>query len=220
MRRRPVTRSEIRFNGRYISTLPVDAVRKEDFGRIVPILELWAPLLRSLTQWRRGDDAQWAQFFNAIGIPKKPQTPEPVRLPDRYVWPEPRLCSCQRCGDEFYRLGGSGRYCSDVCAEAGQAVRNAAIAEARAAARADRYCANPDCNKPLTTQRSTMKFCSERCRQAIRNAAIAEARAAARADRYCARCNEPITAQRSTMKFCSERCRAAAHRERKAAEAS
>ncbi len=170
MRRNPVTRCEIRFNGRYISTLPVDAVRKEDFGRIVPILELWAPLLRELTQWRRGDDAQWALFFNAIGPPRKPQTPEPVRLPDRYVWPEPRLCSCRRCGREFYRLGGSGRFCSDVCAEtfwrANLAVRNTAIAEARAAARAGRYCANPDCNKPLTAQRSTMKFCSERCRAA------------------------------------------------------
>jgi len=53
MRRKPVTRSEIRFNGRYISALPVDAVRKEDLGRIVPILELWAPLLRSLSQWQR-----------------------------------------------------------------------------------------------------------------------------------------------------------------------
>ena len=41
IRRKPVTRSEIRFNGRYISALPVDAVRKEDLGRIVPILESW-----------------------------------------------------------------------------------------------------------------------------------------------------------------------------------
>jgi hypothetical protein len=171
MRRHPVTRSEIRFNGRYISTLPVDAVRKKDSGRIVPILELWAPLLCSLTRWRRRDDA-WAQFFNAIGSPRKPQMPP-------YVWPEPRLCSCQHCGREFYRLSGSGRYCSDVCTKASRAVRNEAMAKSRS-----------------------------------------EARAAARADRHCARCNEPIIAQRSTSIFCSVRCRVAAHRERKAAEAS
>jgi hypothetical protein len=113
-------------------------VHIEDLGRIVPILERWAPLLRSLSQSRGRDDAQWAQFFNAIGPPKKPQTPEPVRLADRYVWPEPRLCSRQRRTCEFYRVGGSGRYCSDGCSEASwrasRAVRNTAMAKSRSEA--------------------------------------------------------------------------------------
>ena len=93
------------------------------------------------------------------------------------------------------------------------------MAQARAADRADRYCANPDCNKPLTAQRSTKKFCSERCRQTVRYTAMAEARAAARADRCCANpdCNKPLTARRSTKEFCSERCRAATHRKRETA---
>jgi hypothetical protein len=160
MRRNPVTRSEIRFNGHCISTLPVDAVRKEEFGRIVPLLELWAPLLCSLTRWRRRDDA-WAQFFNAIGSPRKSQMP-------RYVWPEPRLCSCPRCGREFYRVRGKARYCSDVCTKASRAVRNEAMAksrsETRAAARADRHCARG--NEPIMAQRSTREFCSVRCRVA------------------------------------------------------
>jgi hypothetical protein len=38
--------------------------------------------------------------------------------------------------------------------------------EAQAAARADRSCANPDCNRPIAALRSTMKFCSARCRVA------------------------------------------------------
>jgi hypothetical protein len=171
MRRKPVTRSEIRFNGRYISALPVDAVRKEDLGRIVPILELWAPLLCSLSQGRGRDDAQWAQFFNAIGPPK---TPEPMRLPDRYVWPEPRLCSCQRCGCEFYRLGGSGRFCSDVCAETFWRTSRAVRAKAaRAAAHADSRCTR--CNEPIAAKRSDSKFCSVRCRVAACRERKAEA---------------------------------------------
>jgi hypothetical protein len=179
MRRNPVTRSEIRFNGHCISTLPVDAVRKEEFGRIVPLLELWAPLLCSLTRWRRRDNA-WAQFFTAIGPPRNLQRPEPVHLPNRYMWPEPRLCSCQRCGGEFYCVGGRGRYCSDVCAEASwrasRAARNTAMAksrsEARAATRADRHCAR--CNEPILSQRSTRKFCSVSCRVAAHRERKAE----------------------------------------------
>jgi hypothetical protein len=120
-------------------------VRKEDFGRIVPTLKLWVPRLRSLTR----DDAQWARFFNAIGPPRKPRTPEPVRSPDRYVWPEPRLRSCQRCGREFYRVSVGGRYCSDFCAEAFWG-----------AARAVR-CAQ--CGEPITARRSDSQFCSVRC---------------------------------------------------------
>jgi hypothetical protein len=135
----------------------------------VPILELWAPLLRSLSQWRGRDDAQWAQFFNAVGPPRKPQTPEPVRLPDRYVWSEPTLCCCQSCGCEFYRVGGSGRYCSDLCAEASWRASRAVRAKAaRAAGRADSRCAH--CNEPITAQRSDSKFCSMRCRVAAHRA--------------------------------------------------
>ena len=83
-----------------------------------------------------------------------------------------------RAAEVFYRVYLSSRYCSDDCAEASRgeqrASRNPAMVEARsetrAAARADRRCANPDSNKPLTAQRASMKFCSIRCRVAAHRA--------------------------------------------------
>jgi hypothetical protein len=164
-RRKPVTRSEIRFNGRHITTLPVDAVRKDDFGRIAPIRELWGPLLRSLNQWREHNDGQ-AQAFKSSGLPTRPRKPIPIRLPIRYVRPEPRLCACQQCGRAFYCVYGSGRYCSDPCAEISW--RETPIVKARLEPRAaplpERRCANSNCNKPFAAQRPTMRFCSRRCR--------------------------------------------------------
>ncbi len=145
MRRKPVTRSEIRLNGQRISTLPADAVRKDADGYIVPIAKLWAPLLRSLSEGH---------------------------MPERYYFLQLKLRTCQRCGHEFYGVSLNGRYCSDTCAKAswreGRAVSIAAMvkarSEARAAARTDRRCAR--CNELITAQRSTGKFCSVRCRVA------------------------------------------------------
>lgn len=176
MRRKPVSRSEIRFDGFYgrVRTLPVDAVRPgEDAGfgdkYIVPIPKLWAALLQELTEWRKRDVACWQAAF---GFRQNP--PDPVRLSESYHPMLLRLRACQRCGREFYNLSLNGRYCSDDCAKAswrdGRAGSVAAMVKARseerAAARADRRCANPDCNKPITAERSTGKFCSVRCRVA------------------------------------------------------
>jgi hypothetical protein len=61
VRSKPVTRNEIRFDGRCISTLPVDAVRKNDDWDIVPIRKLWAPLLRSLNRASKRKDKEWAR---------------------------------------------------------------------------------------------------------------------------------------------------------------
>jgi len=177
MRRKPVTRSEIRFNGSFIATLPVDAVREEDRGYIAPIHKLFAPLLRSLNRASKRDYDERAQAFEAIGLAQRGAW-EPISLPDRYIYRMPRLCACQRCGREFYRVTTSGHYCSDDCAEASQgeqrASRNAEMvrtrSKERAAARAGRRCANPDCNKRLKAQRSSMKFCSIRCRVAVHRA--------------------------------------------------
>jgi hypothetical protein len=195
MRRKPVTRSEVRFDGSRIWTLPADAVRVEKDDDlpwredIVPIPKLWAPLLGALNRAgkRRHEEREQAianmsiedrALYANLRISTKPTSWEPIRLPDRYIYAQPRLCTCQHCNREFYRVSLNGRYCSDDCAKAswrdGRAGSVAAMVKARS-----------------------------------------EARAAARADRRCAHCNEPIKAQRSTNKFCSVRCRVATHREGK-----
>jgi hypothetical protein len=164
-RRKPVTRAEIRFNGRHITTLPVDAVRKDDFGRIAPIRELWAPLLHSLNRWRKRDD-EHAQVVKATGLATTPWKPIPIRLPIRFLRPEPRLCACQQCGRAFYCVYGSGRYCSDRCAEISwrETPIVKARSEPRAAPRPERRCANSTCNKLFAAHRPTMRFCSADCR--------------------------------------------------------
>ena len=132
MRRKPVQRHEVRFDGSRITTLPADSLRQGEYAR-EPIPRLWAPLLRQL------------------------KAKEP--------WPYSRgKCRCRHCGSQFYRVPGSGgHYCSDQCATV---VRNAAFvkarSEARAKARADRKCAQ--CGEPIEARRSTMRFCSIRCR--------------------------------------------------------
>jgi len=99
-----------------------------------------------------------------------------VSLPERYAVARYRggvsLGTCQHWGANS--IASNGRYCSDDCAKAswrdGRAGSVAAMvkvcSEVRAAARADRHYANPECYKPLPAQRSTMKFCSVRCRVA------------------------------------------------------
>jgi endogenous inhibitor of DNA gyrase (YacG/DUF329 family) len=134
MRRKPVQRHEVRFDGSRITTLPADSLRKGEFGREASP-KLWGPLLRSLK----------------------------VKEP----WPYSRgKRKCERCGSAFYRIPGSySHYCSDQCANT---VHNAAFvkarSEARAAARANRKCET--CGKAIKAQRSTMRFCSVRCRVA------------------------------------------------------
>ena len=138
MRRKPVQRHEVRFDGEHITTLPADSLRQGEFGREANP-KLWAPLLRQLK----------------------------VKEP----WPYSQgKCKCVHCGTKFYRVPGRrSRYCSDQCISA---VRNAAFvkarSEARAAARANRKCEG--CGKAIKAQRSTMRFCSVRCRVASHRA--------------------------------------------------
>jgi hypothetical protein len=134
MRRRPVQRHEVRFDGERITTLPADSLRQGEYGREANP-KLWAPLLRQL----------------------KVKEPWPY---SRGKW------KCQHCRSTFYRVPGShSHYCSDQCANT---VRNAAVvkarSEARAKARAGRKC--EACGKAIEAQRSTMRFCSVRCRVA------------------------------------------------------
>jgi hypothetical protein len=227
MRRTPVMRSEVRFDGKEITTLPADAVTEDSLGWLVPIQKLFAPLLRSLDRSTSYEYEQAIQSRKDVpsqaGVGMKPW--EPIRCPwpyDRHGGPH----ACRRCGRGFYR-SIAGRYlptafCSDACAEATReevrAFHNAATKKARseatAAARAGRRCAY--CDKPLTAQRSTKKYCDAHCRfqadhsgtrYAARRKALSEAAAAARAGRRCAYCNKPIKALHSTKKFCDAHCR-------------
>jgi hypothetical protein len=80
--------------------------------------------------------------------------------------------TCRHCESEFYRTRLSGHtYCSDKCADAGQKVLVAkavkARSEQRAAERAKWNEVCEMCQKPIKARRSTMRFCSVRCRVAM-----------------------------------------------------
>jgi endogenous inhibitor of DNA gyrase (YacG/DUF329 family) len=141
MRRKPVTRDEVRFDGEHITTLPADSLRQGEYGREANP-KLWAPLLRQLK----------------------------VKEP----WPySGGKWKCVHCGTTFYRVPGRhSHYCSDKCAAAAHAAAMAPIVKAhsiaRAKARANRKCET--CGKAIKAQRSTMKFCSVRCRVASHRA--------------------------------------------------
>jgi hypothetical protein len=184
MRTKPIRRDEVRFDGSRITTLPRNSVRLDKWGDPQPIRKLWAPLLRALDRAQRvafaKRVAEWdspaavanrdASMQAGIGAWafKRPEPPPSITTP-RPLWGDPHTC-CQ-CRKEFYRVQRSGRTCcSDKCA---QAAHTAAVVQrrsaARAAKRADLECAV--CGKRLQARRSTMRFCSVRCRVAAhRNA--------------------------------------------------
>lgn len=166
MRRKPISRDEIRFDGGRIITLPLDSVSEDEWGRREPIVRLWTPLLRSLNRKRRADweaGAETRAEMAKLGFSGFKE-PTPIDAPHPYSFP----CTCHHCGREFYRVRwGSGRYCSDVCA-AGSRTRTraawrarmvAARSEARAEARADRTCLH--CGEPIEAQRSTRQYCND-----------------------------------------------------------
>jgi endogenous inhibitor of DNA gyrase (YacG/DUF329 family) len=139
MRSKPIQRDEVRFDGRRITTMPADSGRKNGLA-FEPIAKLWAPLLRSL------------KITTPLGQPD-PLGPY----------------TCRHCGRKFHHLrqggGGTPHYCSDQCAGiAHQAAVSKSRSEQRALERADRACAT--CGKPITAKRSTMRFCSVKCRVA------------------------------------------------------
>jgi hypothetical protein len=169
-RTKPVTRDEIRCGYR-IETMPANSMHKNRDGDLEPIADLWAPLLRSLDQERKQDWEGWVK----AGLDSADRPPEPITVPHPYY---KRIC--RHCGRAFYKAdkgprqnGGVPLYCSDKCVAA---VHSAAMrpivkarSQARAAARANRKCAT--CGKPIKAQRSTMRYCSVKCRvSAHRNA--------------------------------------------------
>ena len=171
MRRKPVTRDEVRFDGwSHITTLPVDAVRKKSKTKFYDyeiIRRLWTPLLRQLNQakkqeWQSEPKEHRGKFYS-------------IEYPE-VGW---RTRFCRHCEKPFYdafiRDAAGHRhstYCSDRCMSLAHAPRRAAwLAEfvkarsqQRAEARADLTC--QACGKPLKAERSTRKFCSGRCRVA------------------------------------------------------
>jgi endogenous inhibitor of DNA gyrase (YacG/DUF329 family) len=145
MRRKPVSRDEVRFNGSTITTAPMDAVGPYSWRNPTEIFEpLWEPLVDALGTW----------------------------MPPRFelVEAEP----CRQCGRKFWRnCRSNGFYCSDRCAAIARRAKYATTqGAARAAARSGRRCER--CGEPIEAERSTKRFCSVRCRVAAFRALAAE----------------------------------------------
>jgi endogenous inhibitor of DNA gyrase (YacG/DUF329 family) len=168
MRRKPVRRDEVRFNGRTITTAPVDAVGAYEWGHPAGvILRLWAPMLRELNHAQRKEWESYAEArkkFAGSGT----GAPEPITLPGSYeltMAPAP----CRQCGRRFWRnhRSANGAFCSDHCAAFARRGKYAATrSKERAAARSSRRCENEACGRPIEAERSTKRFCSVRCRVA------------------------------------------------------
>ena len=137
MRRKPVRRDEVRFNGRSITTAPADVVGPYSWRNPT---EIFKPL--------------WELLVDALGAP----------MPPRYELREAE--PCRQCGRKYWRNYRSGGvYCSDRCAALARRAKYATTqGAARAAARAGRKCEG--CGEPLRAARSTKRFCSVRCRVA------------------------------------------------------
>jgi hypothetical protein len=155
MRKRPITRDEVRVDYYQVRTLPMGSFHRDTKQ---PIVQLWQPLLDQLRQqevewWESGPAAKpelWGEFKSSVII----------------VTPDTQA-SCHYCGRRFYcHHRYQGKWCSDKCARKARAPRIAAAvkarSQARAKARAGRRC--KICGKPLAAQRSTARFCSVRCR--------------------------------------------------------
>jgi hypothetical protein len=162
MRRKPVTRVEIRFNGNHITTLPANTVRETEDGRVEVIEHLWTALVDSLNKAQR---PKWR--FGRVEPPNVIACPDPD---DGRGWHKPR--QCPQCKGKFYpAMIGNGnfekaRYCSDRCRNTKQSL---ARSKDRAAGRARRVCAG--CGQRFDARRSTMRFCSGKCRVAGHRAA-------------------------------------------------
>jgi endogenous inhibitor of DNA gyrase (YacG/DUF329 family) len=162
MRTKPVRRDEVRYSYPGFTAFPIDSMRKHDKWRyLVPVAKLWRPLLRQLDE----EEKKLWEHYAQIGMPISRER-TPVRAPD-LIYPETKF-ACRQCGRRFYRLQAMGVYCSDKCvAEARRAAMAPVVkarSKARAAARANRKCKT--CGKPIKAKRSTMRFCSVRCRVA------------------------------------------------------
>jgi hypothetical protein len=163
MRTKPIQRDEIRFGYRPpgITTAPASSMRKDRDRLLRPVNpKLWAPLLQSLNKELR---KSW-KIGVKYGLDNPNDPPQPVTAPN-WRWYDQRCC--RHCDRKFYRRSDSGNfiYCSDKCAGAARSTNFAkARSRRRATARADRKC--EICGEPIKAQRSTMRFCSVRCRVA------------------------------------------------------
>ena len=143
--------------------MPANGMCKGRDGDLVPITKLWAPLLRELDQENKETWESWPPELQ--GDP-----PKPLSVPRPY-----RKLFCRHCLRCFYSAdkgsrqnGGMMLYCSDKCVAVARSATMASIikerSKARAKARAGRKCEG--CGKAIKAQRSTMRFCSVRCRVA------------------------------------------------------
>jgi endogenous inhibitor of DNA gyrase (YacG/DUF329 family) len=134
VRNKPIARDEVRLSGRRISTLPLGSVTRS--GQAIE--RLWTPLLRELNL--RDDDYPYA-----LGRPRE----------------------CMHCGKKYRQAFDARRYyknyCSDRCVRlARNAAQSKRISNMRAKARDGRNCET--CGEPIDARRSTMRFCSAKCR--------------------------------------------------------
>jgi hypothetical protein len=181
MRTKPVTRNEVRISvERFWEAVPANAFRKdkERGWGMEAIPELWEPLLKELERINDAyHESEGFKRLQALGLYGPAEDYPSATLPEAHSW---RLKSCSRCRRKFYRVGRhAGNFCSDHCAtEAAKpalkrkiARQTAARSKKREAARAGRSCST--CGTPMTAQRATKRYCSERCRvAAYRKAAL------------------------------------------------
>jgi hypothetical protein len=155
MRKRPITRDEVRVQHYAVRTLPGGSFHR-DTGQ--PIARLWQPLLNSLRQqerewWESGPATKpelWGEFKSLVA----------VATPDTQA-------TCRHCGRRFYHHHRHwSKWCSDLCVQKARAPRIVAAvkarSQARAKVRAGRRCET--CGKPIKAQRATKQYCSVRCR--------------------------------------------------------
>jgi hypothetical protein len=147
MRRKPVSRDEVRIfsDHRWYPSTPSITTAPIDAVRATEYS--WGhPILRL-----------WDPLLRELGEPT---------LGTFVMAPEP----CRQCGRKFWRDHRSpGLYCSDHCAALARRAKYAtAQGAARATARSGRRCER--CGEPIKAARSTMRYCSVRCRVAAHRA--------------------------------------------------
>ena len=156
MRKKPITRDEVRVDHFQVRTLPMGSFHRDTKQ---PIAELWQPLLDQLRQqeieWWESGPAAKAELWGEFGESRV-----------RVVSPDTQA-SCHHCGRRFYfHYRYQSKWCSDLCAREARAPRIAAAVKAKSAARAKvragRKCKT--CGKPIKAQRATKQYCSVRCR--------------------------------------------------------
>jgi hypothetical protein len=120
MRRKPVTRDEVRIRGYRITTMPIDSCREDEWGDLKTSASLWAPLVRSLRRAFERDWSDWEarlQELRQSGFYRGP----PPRKPYRPSAPTPRtygsVYECKHCDRGFYRAQWARdiveKYCCD-----------------------------------------------------------------------------------------------------------